>query len=111
MTNLAKKPPLGLKERNVKSVKDVRLLNEIRQTPCIICERFSEIQRSATQAHHCIHDRFGTKKRPDQDCIPLCEGHHQGLFDTSKIALHQEPKLWRETYGPDYSYLVHSTDI
>jgi hypothetical protein len=36
--------------------------------------------------------------------IPLCEGHHQGFFDTSKIAIHKDPNLWRENYGADYSY-------
>ena len=108
MTNLANKPPLGLKEP--KDKKSVKFLRWVRQQPCCVCERFGEAQQSATQAHHPIHDRHGTEKRPDTSCIPLCEGHHQGLFDTSKIALHREPKLWRETYGPDYSY-SHSAEI
>jgi hypothetical protein len=108
MTNLANKPPLGLKAP--KDKKSIKFLAWIRQQNCCICEAFGEVQRSSTQAHHPIHDRFGTSKRSDLSCIPLCEGHHQGLFDTSKIALHREPKLWRETYGPDYSY-SHATEI
>ena len=108
MTNLANKPPLGLKAP--KDKKSIKFLAWIRQQNCCICEAFGEVQRSPTQAHHPIHDRFGTSKRSDLSCIPLCEGHHQGLFDTSKIALHRQPKLWRETYGPDYSY-SHATEI
>jgi hypothetical protein len=26
------------------------------------------------------------------------------LWDNTKIAIHKEPKLWREKYGPDWSY-------
>ena len=30
----------------------------------------------------------------------------RGCSTQSKIALHREPKLWRETYGPDWSYSI-----
>ena len=102
MTNLAGKPPLGLKQKQGEESEEY--LRQVRGKGCCICRRFGEQQRSPTKAHHVIHDRFGTRKRLGQ-VIPLCEGHHQGLFDTSKIAIHQRPALWRETYGPDYSYL------
>jgi len=102
MTNLAKKPPLG--QKKPKTRKNPKFLHEVRQKKCCVCERFGEVQRSPTQAHHPIHERFGTLKRGDETAIPLCEGHHQGMLDTTKIAIHREPALWRETYGPDYSY-------
>lgn len=108
MTNLAKKPPLGLKAS--KNKKNVSFLKWIREQHCIICKTFNEVQQSATQAHHPIHDRYGTTKRKDETCIPLCEGHHQGMFDRSKIAIHREPKKWREKYGADWSY-SQETDI
>lgn len=103
MSNLGNKPPLGLKEQRGK--KDEQYLRQVRRQRCCVCRRFGEHQRSETQAHHPIHDRGGFRKRPDQTAIPLCEGHHQGLWDKTKIALHKEPKLWRETYGPDWSYV------
>jgi len=106
MNNLAKKPPLGLKNKSRK--KDDAYLQKVREKPCCVCKRFGEVQHSPTTAHHPIHDRHGTRKRPDQDAIPLCEGHHQGLWDNTKIAIHKEPKLWRETYGPDWSYSPQS---
>lgn len=101
--DIAEKGPLGLKGEKPK--KDPKYLAWLREQPCCVCSRFGEIQHSPTQAHHCIHDRFGTLKRPDAEAIPLCEGHHQGLLDRTKIALHQNPRRWRETYGPDWSYV------
>ncbi len=102
MTNLANKPPVGLKTGKPK--KNKKYLDKIRQMPCCICQRFGENQQSPTTAHHPIHERYSTAKVADEKAIPLCEGHHQGNWDQSKIAIHKEPKLWQETYGPDYSY-------
>tara|TARA_R100001510_G_C7652874_1_gene210832 strand:+ start:2551 stop:2871 length:321 start_codon:yes stop_codon:yes gene_type:complete len=99
---LANKPPVGLKTGKPK--KNKKYLDKIRQMPCCICQRFGENQQSPTTAHHPIHERYSTAKVADEKAIPLCEGHHQGNWDQSKIAIHKEPKLWQETYGPDYSY-------
>lgn len=77
----------------------------VRTLPCIICQTHGEPQTSHTQAHHPIMGRYGTRKAPDGDCVALCEGHHQGMFDTSKIAIHREPKRWREVYGLDTDYI------
>lgn len=101
--NLTGKPPLGLKQKVVK--KDKKRLQAIHEMRCVICQKFGEVQRSPTQAHHCIHDRHGFAKRPDSETIPLCEGHHQGMFDTSKLALHRAPQQWRDRYGPDWSHI------
>lgn len=111
MSNLARKPPLGLKDKSKKQ-KDPRYLDEIRQRKCIVCQTHGEIQMSPTTAHHVIHDRYGTRKRSDRDTIPLCSDHHQGLFNNGngKIAIHKNPKKWRDLYGPDWSYLDHPTE-
>jgi hypothetical protein len=45
------------------------------------------------------------RKSPDSMTIPLCEGHHQGLRDTTKIALHREPNAWRDAYGLDTDWI------
>ena len=102
MTNLAKRPPLGLKFKEKKQ--DPKYLDYIRSLPCIVCQEHHELQNSVTTAHHPIHDRFSSRKTADRDAIPLCEGHHQGLWDLSKISIHKEPQLWRIKYGPDHSY-------
>lgn len=101
--NLAGKPPLGIKED--RPAKDPAYLAAVGSLPCVICHEWGMIQQSRTTVHHCIHGRHGTRKVPDCMTIPLCEGHHQGNFDTSKIALHREPKRWREQYGNDTDWI------
>jgi hypothetical protein len=87
-----------------KPKKDPKFVASLHEKKCIICDTFNEPQMSPTQAHHPIHDRFSNRKVPDQMCIPLCEGHHQGNFDNSKTAIHREPLVWRMKYGADYDY-------
>lgn len=110
MSNLANKPPLGLKQPNTK--KNAKYLDKIRAMPCCICQKFGEVQQSPTTAHHPIHDRYGTTKSSDLEAIPLCDGHHQALWDKSKaVAIHNDKKKWRELYGSDWSYSVQDTQI
>jgi len=103
MTNLANRPPLGLKE--TREGKDPARLAAVAAMPCCICHEWGEPQLSPTQVHHCIHGRYSTRRAPDCMTIPLCEGHHQGLVDTSKLALHQHPSKWRRLYGEDTGWL------
>ena len=81
-------------------------LARVRGLPCCVCQAFGLPQLSPTTAHHAIHDRHGTRKAPDRDAIPLCDGHHQGTFDTSKLALHRAPDQWRKAYGSDRDYIA-----
>lgn len=103
MTNLLGKSASGQKIKRQK--KNPKYLAWLHEQSCVVCQRFGENQNSPTQAHHCIHDRFGTNKAVDDDAIPLCEGHHQGMWDTSKLALHNDKQLWRDTYGADHDYI------
>jgi len=77
----------------------------VAELPCCICDAYGMPQISPTQVHHCIHGRYSTARRDDMMTIPLCEGHHQGMFDTSKLAIHREKRLWKEKYGPDTDYI------
>lgn len=106
--NLANKPPLGLKEPKAKP--DLDYLARVRGLPCCICEAFGFVQTSKTTAHHVIHDRFSERKTPDLMAIPLCDGHHQGTFDHSKLALHRHPQLWRDMFGADYEWTAPTQD-
>jgi len=85
--NLLRKPPMG--QRLQAKVSDPEHLARVAQLPCCICEAFGERQRSATQVHHVFHGRYDTERAPDRMTIPLCEGHHLGMFDTSKLAIHR----------------------
>tara|TARA_R110000787_G_scaffold222985_1_gene331432 strand:- start:538 stop:855 length:318 start_codon:yes stop_codon:yes gene_type:complete len=91
-------------QKTAKPTKNIKWLNYVRGLECVICKTYGLHQVSRTQAHHPIHDRYSFRKRDDCQAIPLCEGHHQGNFDTSKIAIHREPKRWEEEYGLDTSY-------
>lgn len=83
-------------------------LAEVRSLPCCICEAFDMVQLSPTTAHHWTMGRGGNRKTPNREAIPLCDGHHQGKFDTSKIALHREPETWREAYGLDSDWTAQT---
>lgn len=106
--DLAGRGPLGLKEPKAKP--DPAYLAAVRELPCVICHAFGEPQLSPTSAHHCIHGRFSQRKAPDRAAIPLCEGHHQGLRDKSKTAVHAEPTKWKRLYGEDTEYIAITQD-
>lgn len=80
-------------------------LAALHDLPCCICHEYGLPQLSPTQAHHCIHGRYSTRRAPDEMTIPLCEGHHQGDFDTTKVALHRHPAEWRRAYGEDTRWI------
>lgn len=103
--------PSGPNFKEPKAPKSPAYLKAVRQLPCIICVEFSEPQLSPTTAHHPIHDRHSQRKRPDKTAIPLCEGHHQGLWDTSKVAIHKSPELWRQMYGADHEWIERIQDM
>lgn len=105
--NISQRGPMGQK---AKSNKDPAYIAAIHSLPCCICEAFGEVQQSPTEAHHVFHDRFGQRKTPDAMAIPLCDGHHQGKFDKSKLPIHSAKSEWRERYGADHEYTAPTQD-
>lgn len=110
MSNITRRPIYQKDAKPVKARKragkDAPYLEKVAQLPCVICHEHHMPQMSPTQVHHCIHGRGSMgKKSPDCMTIPLCEGHHQGNFDTSKIAIHREPQAWKEAYGLDTEWI------
>lgn len=83
----------------------------IAKGPCIVCYVERSEQLSRTTVHHLIHGRYGTLKNEDRKTIGLCDGHHQGNFDTSKIALHREPDRWKQRYGEDHEWMAVQNDL
>lgn len=108
MNKVASKPPLGLKVQA--DGKDPAYLQAVRQLPCVICAEYGMAQLSPTEAHHPIHDRYGNRKAPDCMAIPLCNGHHTGDFDKSKLAIHRGKETWRDKYGADHEYIEVTQD-
>lgn len=93
-----------------KSKPDPKYLDAVRELPCCICDAFGELQLSPTTAHHPISGRHSQAKRPDRTAIPLCDGHHQGNWDDSKIAIHRDRADWECRYGPDTDYIAATQD-
>ena len=111
------KPPLGLKGAKPEKVrKPMRQISAkkaahraskegkaglaymalVKQLPCAICDA-----PPPSDVHHCIHDRFGSRKSSDFDTIPLCKAHHQDGPD----AIHNGKASWATKHGPDYGYI------
>jgi len=86
-------------------------LDKVRSLPCCICQAYGMKQLSPTQAHHTIHGRYSSRRTQDSEAIPLCEGHHQGLMDTSKIAIHRGKRTWAEAYGLDTDWIEPTQKI
>jgi len=89
---------------------DAWYLGVVRQLPCCICQAFGEVQTSASEAHHTICGRYSQRKTPDRQVIPLCDGHHQGKFDTDKLAIHNGKESWAAKYGPDTDFIAATQD-
>ena len=98
--NLARRPPLGLKDRD--DGRDPAHLDRVRALPCCICDAWGLAQTTPTEAHHCIHGRHSQRRTPDRMAIPLCKRHHDEL--------HAGKAQWRMRYGPDTDWIAGTLD-
>ena len=103
--NLSGNPPQPKTGNPVSTPEGIEHMGRVAQLPCVICYEYGMEQKSRTTVHHCIHGRFGDRRAPDKMTLPLCDGHHQGDFDVSKIALHRQPAKWKREYGEDTNWL------
>ena len=86
------KPPKP--ERGTKAAK--AHIAAVKAMPCAVCGA-----PPPSDAHHCFHDRYGSRRASDFEVIPLCKAHHQD----GPLAIHNAKAAWRAAYGPDYRYL------
>jgi len=96
--NLMGKPPMGQKAPKLTAKERAAgkaYMMQVKGLPCAVCGH-----PPPSDAHHCIHDRYGFKRTPDSEVIPLCKAHHQH----GPEAIHNDKTAWREKHGPDYSY-------
>lgn len=110
MNQLSRHKPIRRVSRKRAHGRDPAYLSEIHRLPCIICDAYGEPQNSPTQAHHTTNGRFSNLRTPDRQAIPLCEGHHQGLLDTSKVAYHRDRAEWERRYGKDTDWISVTQD-
>ena len=83
---------------------DAQYIAAVHDLPCVICEAFGETQQSPTEFHHVFHGRFSQRKTPSAMGIPLCNGHHTGDKDDTKLAIHRAKTKWAKRYGFDHEY-------
>ena len=86
--------PLGLKQPKAKP-----------RPGYLVCQAYGEPQTEPTAAHHVIHGRYGQRRTPDIQAIPLCWRHHQG-----PDGVHTHPAEWKARYGLDVDYIAVTQD-
>lgn len=101
--DLSGRGPLGLKQG--RDGRDPAYLAAIHDLPCCICVAWGFPQTTPTQAHHTICGRYGQRKTPDRQAIPLCWWHHQG-----PDGIHTRRKWWVETFGQDTDFIAATQD-
>lgn len=74
----------------------------VKSLPCAVCGA-----PGTSDAHHCIHDRFGTRRPCDCNVIPLCRKHHT----EGPEAIHNGKQTWRDKHGPDHGYLQRTREL
>ncbi|WP_372570403.1 Ref family recombination enhancement nuclease [Ruegeria jejuensis] len=110
--NLAGLPPIGQKVQPL-TAKEKREgkkhMGRVKQLPCVICQLFGMTQNSPTEVHHWKSGRYGQKRTPDSEAIPLCHSHHNKLRpypgDEDKVGFHNAQETWERLYGPDYGFI------
>ncbi|KZY05235.1 MULTISPECIES: DUF968 domain-containing protein [unclassified Sulfitobacter] len=78
-------------------------MKRVKALPCVICGK-----PGPSDAHHCIHDRYGTDKRSDFAVLPLCVECHRHPHPN---AIHTAKQAWRDRNGPDYQFLPVVADM
>ena len=95
MVDLAGRGPLGQKQGNPKKTPAGKAhMAAVAKLACVICGA-----RPVT-VHHCISGRYGQRKAPDTDTIPLCWNCHQG-----PDGVHADKAAWEAKHGPDTGFL------
>jgi len=105
-----RRAPIKRKPRPKHSVGDQDHLDAVAAQGCIAC-----LMDGNPGVTSCIHH---VKRRPDgqkygygqrsihKRVLPLCEGHHQGQLDISKVAFHRNPGAFEFRYGSELGLLV-----
>ena len=75
---------------------------KVKRLPCCVCSA-----PPPSDAHHVIHDRYGTRKADDFSVIPLCKNCHQ----VGPLAIHNGKQSWRERNGPDHGFIEQTRKL
>jgi len=102
MNLTGRKPAQKPEKCTLSAAEHRRHVEAVKSLPCAVCGA-----PPPSDAHHCICDRYGTKKPCDCHTIPLCKTHHQH----GPLAIHNGKESWVERYGKDYDYLEETRSM
>ena len=95
--NLTGRKPVQKPEKcRLSAAEHRKHVEAVKSLPCVVCQA-----PPPSDAHHCICDRYGTKKPCDCHTIPLCRVCHLD----GPNAIHNGKESWVARYGKDYDYL------
>ena len=76
-------------------------MRAVKALPCVVCRA-----PPPNDAHHCIHDRYGTRRASDYDTVPLCRACHLD----GPNAIHKGKEIWRDRNGSDHGYIEQTRE-
>lgn len=91
------------KNRGPATKSEKEFMARVRRLGCLAC-RHDTGQWVAPALHH-IRQDYGKKRASNWEVLPLCEGHHQGLLDGTKLAFHRASRTWCARYGTEVQLL------
>ena len=85
-------------------------MDAVRELGCIACD-IDGAWSPTPEIHHVKRRPDGQKygygqKAPHYRVLPLCEGHHRGMWDTTKQAFHKNPDAFEARYGNENELLA-----
>jgi hypothetical protein len=107
---LKARAPMKVKKRKAHTKAESEHLSRKAELCCLACEMDGHPDTPAA-IHHPRHDEHGLNygtggRAPHERGFPLCEGHHQGDFDTTKVAIHRNPIEFEAHYGTEESLVL-----
>jgi len=105
VAKLQVRKPMKKKSKRPATKAEKEYMNRVTALGCVACEIDGNFD-TPCGIHHPRHgedgQNVGTGGRSEHTRgIGLCEGHHQGLLDTTKIAIHRDPEGFTARYGTE----------
>lgn len=104
MTQRAPKKKWKHNNRPPATAAEKAFMSKVKRLGCICC-RHDTGQWVAPALHHIRQDYGHGVRASNWEVLPLCEGHHQGMLETGKLAFHKASRTWRARYGTEIQLL------
>jgi hypothetical protein len=112
--NVKKVTPPKTYSKPSKSDDIKRYMSDVASLGCIVC-RTVLLKKEPATLHHIREGQGMSTKASDKHVIPLCPLHHQygteSQHGASYIGFHQNPRLFRDTFGDEWSLFAKVEDL